>query len=599
MLNWGRFRHGASPGSGASGLLVVPGLVLIGVTFLLPLAYLVTLSVTEPALGLDNYVRIFTVPAYLTSITYTIGTALAVTALALLLGYPVAYRLAAASPRVVGLLLIAVGLPYFVSYLIRTYAWMVILGRQGVINRALLSTGIIEQPLQLMFNTLGVYVGMVHVMTPVMILVLFGVMRGIDRSLVVAARSLGASPASAFLRVYLPLSLPGIGSGCLLVFILSIGFYITPTLLGNQSDVMIASLIVTQVNVVLNWGFAAALSIAVLVFVGVTYLVVNPLTGFDRAILAGAGADTGASRSGAPFRRARGVALSLQRIAMAILSPIGLGLERLVTGVAGVVGKLGVPAGKIISWLFTAAVLFYLIAPVLIVIPLSFSSASFLTFPPPGYSLRWYENYFNDKSWIDATIFSLQVAALAVIFALILGLLATVALVRGQFLGKRATFILFILPLVVPEIITAVGVYFVFARVHMTGTLPGFVLAHTLLAIPFVVLVVAPALRGLDARLEQAARSLGAAPLTVFRLVTFPLIRASIIAAALFGFLASFDNLLLALFLSGADAITLPIKMWQDIRLEINPRIAAVSTLEILLSALIMLVAGQLQQRRT
>jgi putative spermidine/putrescine transport system permease protein len=243
----------------------------------------------------------------------------------------------------------------------------------------------------------------------------------------------------------------------------------------------------------------------------------------------------------------------------------------------------------------TAMVLFYLVAPVLIVIPLSFSSAQYLTFPPPGFSLRWYETFFTNSAWIHATLFSVRVGLVCAAIALLLGLLASVALVRFNLTGRKAIFILLILPIVVPEIITALAIYFVFARAQFTGSLLSIAIAQSILALPYVILVVSPALRNLDPQFEQAARSLGAGPLRTFRFVIFPLLRPSIIAAALFGFLASFDNLLVALFLAGPGAITLPIKMWEGLRLEINPLIAAVSTIEIIFSIVILLAAGQIQ----
>jgi putative spermidine/putrescine transport system permease protein len=568
--------------------MVAPGLVLIGVIFLTPLLYMAYLSVTDPETGLGNYLRLVQVPAYLKVTWYTIQTALQVTLLGLLLSYPVAYTLSSLSPRWANLLLIAVILPYFVSFLIRTYAWMVFLGREGIINSVLRDAGLIEKPLRLMFNTFGVYVGMLNVMTPIMILVLYGVMRGIDRSLVQAARSLGATPLQAFVRVFLPLSMPGVGSACLLVFILSLGFYITPALLGSEQNLMISTLIVAQVNELFNWGFASAISLALLVFVGLTYWVLRPVAGIEQAIGGGAilaprGAD--AERGS---RSTRGTAA----IRSALL-PLGVAFERaMVTVGSWFPGWL---SARNVRWLVTAAVLSFIVAPVLIVIPLSFSSAQYLTFPPPGFSLRWYEAFFTNKAWVAATLFSVRVGLVTAAIALVLGLLATFALVRFNLRGRKLIFILLILPIVVPEVITALAIYFVFARAQFTGTLASIAIAQSVLALPYVVLVVSPALRNLDPQFEQAARNLGAGPLQTFRHVILPLLRPSIVAAGLFAFLASFDNLLVALYLAGPGAITLPIKMWEGLRLEINPLIAAVSTLEVALSIILLLAAGQIR----
>jgi putative spermidine/putrescine transport system permease protein len=572
-------------------LMLAPGLLLIAAIFLAPLLYMAYLSVTDPAPGIENYLRLVQVPAYLKVTWLTIQTALQVTLLGLLLSYPVAYTLSALSPRWANLLLLAVILPYFVSFLIRTYAWMVLLGREGVINSLLREAGLIERPVRLMFNTFGVYVGMLNVMTPLMILVLYGVMRGIDRNLVRAARSLGATPFQAFARVFLPLSMPGVGSACLLVFILSLGFYITPALLGSERDLMISTLIVAQVNELFNWGFASALSLALLVFVGLTYWVLRPVAGIEQAI---GGGGILAARASEGERRSR-----LARAGAAIktaLAPAGLAVERAAVTVASWLP--GWLSARNARWLITAAVLFYITAPILIVVPLSFSSAQYLTFPPPGYSLRWYEAYFTNQGWIAATLFSIRVGVVTAAIALALGLLATVALVRFNVRGRKLFFVLLILPIVVPEVITALAIYFVFARIQFTGTLLSIAIAQSVLALPYVVLVVSPALRNLDPQFEQAARSLGAGPLRTFRYVVFPLLRPSIVAGALFAFLASFDNLLIALYLAGPGAITLPIKMWEGLRLEINPLIAAVSTLQVILSFAILFAAGRLRLPR-
>jgi putative spermidine/putrescine transport system permease protein len=572
-------------------LMLAPGLLLIGAIFLAPLLYMAYLSVTDPVPGIENYLRLVQVPAYLKVTWLTIQTALQVTLLGLLLSYPVAYTLSALPPRWANLLLLAVVLPYFVSFLIRTYAWMVLLGREGVINSLLGEAGLIERPLRLMFNTFGVYVGMLNVMTPLMILVLYGVMRGIDRDLVRAARSLGATPLQAFARVFLPLSMPGVGSACLLVFILSLGFYITPALLGSARDLMISTLIVAQVNELFNWGFASALSVALLLFVGLTYWVLRPVAGIEQAI---GGGGILAARPDEGERRSR-----LARAGAAVktaLAPIGLALERAaVTAGRWLPGWL---SARYVRGLITAAVLIYITAPILIVVPLSFSSAQYLTFPPPGFSLRWYEAYFTNQGWVAATLFSIRVGLVTAVIALALGLLATVALVRFNVRGRKLFFVLLILPIVVPEVITALAIYFVFARIQFTGTLLSIAIAQSVLALPYVVLVVSPALRNLDPQFEQAARSLGAGPLRTFRHVVFPLLRPSIVAGALFAFLASFDNLLIALYLAGPGAVTLPIKMWEGLRLEINPLIAAVSTLQVVLSFAILFAAGQLRLPR-
>jgi putative spermidine/putrescine transport system permease protein len=181
----------------------------------------------------------------------------------LVLGYPVAFVLARVDPAKSNLLMILVLVPFWTSILVRTYAWMVLLGQQGIINQLLLSLGVIDEPVRLLNTTFAVYVAMVHVLLPFMILPLYGVMRGIDENLLRAAQGLGARPINVFRQVVLPLSLPGVSAGCLLVFILALGFFITPALVGGPQDLMIAVLIQQQVDL-FNWPLASALAVLLL-----------------------------------------------------------------------------------------------------------------------------------------------------------------------------------------------------------------------------------------------------------------------------------------------------------------------------------------------
>lgn len=205
-----------------------------------------------------------------------------VTLACLLLGYPLAYRLATLPEGTANLLMILVLLPFWTSLLVRTASWIVLLQREGPINKALLGLGVVDEPLALIFNRWGVYIAMTHVLLPFMVLPLYSVMRGIPPSYVRAALSLGARPATAFLRVYLPLSMPGVAAGCLLVFILAIGYYITPALVGGAADQMISYFVAFFTLETVNWGMAAALGTVLLAATLVLYLLYARLVGIDR-----------------------------------------------------------------------------------------------------------------------------------------------------------------------------------------------------------------------------------------------------------------------------------------------------------------------------
>jgi putative spermidine/putrescine transport system permease protein len=242
-------------------------------------------------------------------------------------------------------------------------------------------------------------------------------------------------------------------------------------------------------------------------------------------------------------------------------------------------------------------VLFYLILPILVVIPLSFSSASYLSFPPPGFSLHWYRNFFTRADWISSAWLSIWVGLAVTVLATVLGTPASVALVRGRFAGKGLVNAFVLSPLIVPGIIVAIGIYFFYARLGVVGNPIALVLAHTCLAVPFVVINVSATLHGFDERLEYAAMSLGASPWGAFRQVTLPLIRPGVLAGALFAFITSFDELIVALFVSGTTAVTLPRRMWEGIRFEIDPTIAAVSTILVAFSGALLLTAELLRRR--
>jgi len=249
-------------------------------------------------------------------------------------------------------------------------------------------------------------------------------------------------------------------------------------------------------------------------------------------------------------------------------------------------------------YLICGLICLFLISPMFIVIPISFSSSQFLKFPPPGFSIQWYENYFAGRDWISATLTSFQVAFLTMVAATFLGTLLAMALARGKFPGKNLIYFVAVSPMVVPLIITAISLYFFFSKLRLVGTIPGLVGAHTILTIPFVLVIVSGTLKGFDETLERASLSLGASPLKTFFYVTLPVIRPGVISGALFAFIISFDELVVVIFLCGVETVTLPKRMWDGIRLEIDPTIAAVSTLLIGLSVLMLLAMELLRMKR-
>ncbi|HKF72897.1 MAG TPA: ABC transporter permease [Stellaceae bacterium] len=255
--------------------------------------------------------------------------------------------------------------------------------------------------------------------------------------------------------------------------------------------------------------------------------------------------------------------------------------------------------GKAALASFAGLVCLFLVLPSLIVLPMSFNADNLLRFPPHGFSLTWYQAYFGAENWQSATWHSLAIAVSVTILATTLGTIAALALIRGRIAWRMLYIYLMLTPMIVPPIVSAVSMYGVFAQFRLVGTLPGMILAHTVLALPFVIINVAAVLQRMDWRLEQAARSLGAPALQAFFLVTLPLIRPGLIVAAIFAFITSFDEVVVALYISGSSAITLPVEMWSGLRFEINPVVAAVSSLLLGISVASLLAIGLLRRVAT
>ena len=221
----------------------------------------------------------------------------------------------------------------------------------------------------------------------------------------------------------------------------------------------------------------------------------------------------------------------------------------------------------------------FLVAPMAIIVPMSFSSAISFEFPPPGYWIGYYIQYFSNPSWLDATFNSFVIAIGSTVFTLLVALPAAFGFVRHQFHGKSVFNLLIMVPMIVPAVVSALGYYGFLALLHLVGTRTGMIVAHSVLSIPIAFLVLTATLKGFDRNLERAAMNAGAGPLRTFLFVTLPVLRPGILVSALFAFLHSFNEAVVAIFIAGRDASTLPKKMFESIRLESDPVIAVVSTL--------------------
>jgi ABC-type spermidine/putrescine transport system permease subunit I len=264
-------------------LLLVPAIAYLSVVFFYPLLKFFALSF-KPYFSLTNYYHFFKTPVYMEVLLRTLFISAEVTFFCFILGYPVACLLARVSTGKRNILLIFILLPYWTSILVRSFSWMIVLGTKGLVNSVLINLGLITEPVKLMYTNFAVVVGMVHVLLPVMILPIYSVVVNIDQSLIKASLNLGASPARTFWKVFFPLSLSGVWSGSLLVFIIALGFFITPSLLGGRESVMLSMLIEEQAEYILNLNFAATISIILMISTIILLLVFNRFIGMRKMI---------------------------------------------------------------------------------------------------------------------------------------------------------------------------------------------------------------------------------------------------------------------------------------------------------------------------
>jgi len=267
--------------------LSMPAVLVVLVVVFLPVLWLSSLSFFNAAgeLSSENYARIFKSELYLRTFVVTFQISVAVTVICVLVGYPLCYWLARMSDRNAAILMVFVLVPFWTSVLVRTYAWLVLLQRNGIINESMISMGIIDEPLQLAHNLTGSIIGMVHIMLPFLVLPLYATMRSVDTDLVRAAVGLGSSPRGAFWRVFFPMSLPGLFAGIVLVLILSLGFFVTPALLGGGRVQMLAQRIESTITIYSNWGAASALGVVLLLMALLMIWLMNRVFGLDKLFM--------------------------------------------------------------------------------------------------------------------------------------------------------------------------------------------------------------------------------------------------------------------------------------------------------------------------
>lgn len=486
---------------------------------------------------------------------------LAVTAgtFACLIAVPVAYLLSFGAERTRGVLLVLVLLPFLTSFLLRVFAWRVVLGETGLLNSALVSLGIIppDEPLQwLGYSPFAVIVVLVYAWTPFIVLPLYLAFRAMDPRLLEAAADLGASRAGALRRLTLPLAIPGLVAAFLLVFIPSLGEYIVPALVGGPEGYMYGQAVAQAfVGGSLNWQHGALLA---LFLIGIVVFVTARAAPLLRSGLRTTDGGGGSGRDLAASPLARGV-----------------------------------------LWVFFAAFLAFLYAPTFLLVVFSFNDAPAPAFPLNGFTVEWYVDALTNPDLLQALGNSALVALGAAAIAVVAGALVSYPLARGRLRGADAVSAAMLIPLVAPPVVLGVALLILFQRgpAPIALGLHTVALAHAIIALPYAVLILLPAFRNIDPRWEESARDLGAGAYDMWRRVLVPLLSPSAAAAFIICFVVSFDEVVVASFVVGSSP-TFPVYLYSGLRFSdrLMP-LVAMSTVLIVGSAIIGFVAERLRNR--
>ena len=539
--------------TGLRRLFLPPAGLVLAVLFVCPLAIIAAYSVlsrgayggVEPPWTLENWVRVAD-PLYVRIFGRSVLLAGAATLICLAAGFPLALFISRSGPRR-NLYLALVMLPFWTSFLVRTYSWLFLLRETGLFNTLLLASGLIREPLPLLYSDGAVILGLVYGYLPFMVLPLYAALERIDRSLLEAAADLGARPLSVLFRVVVPLAAPGAAAGSLLVFIPCLGAYLTPDLMGGGKTIMIGTLVQNQFTTARDWPFGAALSLA--------------LMGLIAALL---GAGLARSRSSMPGGPA------------AMESPPRTGNSLPLAG-------------------YAAAAFAFLYLPLAALAVFSFNSSRFTVWE--GFSLRWYAAAFGDPQLMEAAWNSLAIALSATAAATAAGALCAYALWKRR--SPAITGALYA-TLVTPEIVMGVALLaffqWTFRFLDVRLGMHTVILAHVAFSIAYVVLVVGARLRTLDARLEEAALDLGANPWQAFCQVTLPAILPAVGAAALLAFTVSFDDYVITSLVAGVDSETLPMVIYAMARRGANPVVNAVSSLIVAGFGALILISERLRR---
>ncbi len=543
--------------------LLSPAIVTMVCLLALPIFTLVTYSFwsqtyvhIDQSFTLKNYETFFDKWIYGKLLLRSIRMSATVTLITIVLAYPVAYFLAFRVTRNKMTWLILINIPFVTSYLLRVLAWKIMLGNNGVINGTLEGLGFIEEPLEyLLYSRFAVVLTLAHAWAAFAILPIYVSLQKIDRSLLEAAADLGDGPVKRFLRITLPLSMPGVIAAAVIEFIPTVGDYITPIMVGGPKGVMIGQIVAAQFGAANNWPLGAALTI--IMMISITAIVCTFIW----------------------FARLGTVRARDMEITTTSSRPV----DRTRRG---------------IDWLLIYVILYlaFLYIPSLMLPVFSFNDSIQMVLPLKDFTLKWYAA-LADHSGLQSALFnSLKVALPVATTTTILAIFAGKALTRYRMPGRGVAIGFILIPMVMPGIILAVGLLVLALAVGMPLSLWAVGIAHVVTTLPFATLVVMARLEGFSRNIEEASRDLGVGGFMTFWRVTFPLILPAVVASFLLTFTASFDEFLFAFFLGG-NQVTLPVFIWTQVRFpQTLPSVLALGAL-IFMVSIILIVTAELVRR--
>jgi putrescine transport system permease protein len=456
----------------------------------------------------------------------------------LLIAYPMAYGLARAPARWRSVLLGLVVLPFWISFLIRVYAWMAILKPNGFLDLVGQALGLGEGALALLNSPSAVIIGIVYSYLPFMVLPLYSVLDKMDDTLVEASRDLGASSLRTFLSITLPLSLPGIYAGCLLAFIPMVGEFVIPDLLGGNDSALIGKTLWTEFFNNQDWPLSSAIAVGMLAVLALPIYLLQK-------------AQAKADVASAPSSRSDG------GWSLFTMSAVCLGLA-------------------------------FIYLPILLVMLFSFNESRLVTIWS-GFSLKWYGLLFDNAQLLASAWLSFKLAVASASAATMLGVLAALTLVRGRAMRGHSLFGFMVLaPIIIPEMVIGLAFLLLFVAIGVPRGFFTLFLAHATFGMCFVAATVQARLSGFDTSLEEASRDLGASAWQTSWRITLPLILPAVASGWALAFVLSFDDLIISSLVSGPGATTLPMRLYSQVRLGVTPEVNAASTLMVIAAVLVL-----------